>query len=103
MLDCTSGEQLDENWFANLVYFKMGSIGCPKLLRERFPMRRRKEFKIHNGGGNTDIKECNHNEGFDILRKTYRNLGCRDRLILERRARGGKNTVNIISYKLLIV
>lgn len=75
MLDCKSGKQLDENRSADLIYFKMGAIGHAELLRERFPMRRRKEFRIYNGGGSTGIKKCNHSKGFGILRKTDGNLG----------------------------
>lgn len=102
MLNCEGWEQLDENQFADSVYFKMSAIGRSKLLEKRFPVMRKK-LGIYNGGGRSGIKECNYSEGFGILENSYGDWGCRDRLILEGRTGSGENTINSMSCILLII
>lgn len=103
VLDCEGGKKLDENGFTNFVNLKMSAISRSELLGKRLPMWRGKEFRIYNGGGSTNIKEGNYREGFSKFRKTKGNLCCGDWLVMKRWASNGKNAINSVSFRLLII
>lgn len=66
MLDGQRWKELDENWFADFVNFKVSVVGGFEILGKWFPMGGRKNFRVYDGCCSFCIKEGNDLKQFCI-------------------------------------